>query len=72
MGARLLGTVFTMVPSAGPRAYAQYNAYYRTEHPMVPADAVEAVEPVEDVLADDERNGRESKVGAHRHSVGED
>ena len=32
----LLGTVFTMVPASGPRAYAQYNAYYRTE-PVVPA-----------------------------------
>ena len=29
----LLGTVFTMVPASGPRAYAQYNAYYRTELP---------------------------------------
>jgi capsular exopolysaccharide synthesis family protein len=27
----LLGTVLTMVPSTGPRAYAQYNSYYRTE-----------------------------------------
>jgi succinoglycan biosynthesis transport protein ExoP len=27
----LLGTVFTMVPHSGPRAYAQYNSYYRTE-----------------------------------------
>jgi capsular exopolysaccharide synthesis family protein len=29
----VLGTVFTMVPSSGPRAYAQYNAYYRAQQP---------------------------------------
>lgn len=29
--APLLGTVFTMVPSSGPRAYAQYNSYYRAQ-----------------------------------------
>ena len=29
----LLGTVFTMVPASGPRAYAQYNAYYRAQLP---------------------------------------
>jgi non-specific protein-tyrosine kinase len=34
---QLLGTVLTMVPSTGPRAYAQYNAYYRTETAVVPA-----------------------------------
>jgi succinoglycan biosynthesis transport protein ExoP len=33
----LLGTVFTMVPSSGPRAYAQYNSYYRAEKPITPA-----------------------------------
>ena len=27
----LLGTVLTMVPKSGPRAYAQYNSYYRSE-----------------------------------------
>lgn len=27
----VLGTIFTMVPSSGPRAYAQYNSYYRTD-----------------------------------------
>lgn len=31
VSAPLLGTVFTMVPSSGPRAYARYNSYYRTE-----------------------------------------
>ncbi len=31
VSAPVLGTVFTMVPSSGPRAYAQYNSYYRTE-----------------------------------------
>jgi Mrp family chromosome partitioning ATPase len=29
----LLGTVFTMVPRSGSRAYAPYNAYYHTEQP---------------------------------------
>jgi non-specific protein-tyrosine kinase len=36
VSAPLLGTVFTMVPSTGPRAYAPYNAYYRAEHPTPP------------------------------------
>lgn len=31
VSAPLLGTVFTMVPASGPRAYAQYNSYYRAE-----------------------------------------
>ena len=31
----LLGTILTLVPSRGPRAYAQYNAYYRTDQPVV-------------------------------------
>ena len=34
VSASLLGTVFTMVPSTGPRAYGQYNSYYRTEQPI--------------------------------------
>jgi polysaccharide biosynthesis transport protein len=33
VGAQVLGTIFTMVPATGPRAYGQYNAYYRTEVP---------------------------------------
>jgi len=33
----LLGTVFSMVPSSGPRAYAQYNSSYRTEEPLLPS-----------------------------------
>jgi capsular exopolysaccharide synthesis family protein len=37
VSAPLLGTVFTMVPSSGPRAYAQYNAYYRSSEPIMPA-----------------------------------
>ena len=37
VSAPVLGTVFTMVPASGPRAYAQYNAYYRTEQPVGPA-----------------------------------
>ncbi len=36
VSAPVLGTVFTMVPSSGPRAYAQYNSYYRTEKPADP------------------------------------
>ena len=34
VSAPLLGTVFTMVPSSGPHAYAQYNNYYRTVQPV--------------------------------------
>ena len=37
VSAPLLGTVFTMVPNSGPRAYAQYNAYYRSSEPIMPA-----------------------------------
>jgi len=36
VSAPLLGTVFTMVPNAGPRAYAQYNSYYRSEQSVLP------------------------------------
>lgn len=32
----LLGTVFTMVPSSGPSAYAQYNSYYRADRQVMP------------------------------------
>lgn len=38
VSARLLGTVFTMVPRSGPRAYGRYNAYYRAAQPVTPAD----------------------------------
>jgi len=34
VSARVLGTVFTMVPSTGPRLY---NAYYRTDQTITPA-----------------------------------
>jgi hypothetical protein len=34
VSAPLLGTVLTMVPTGGPRAYAQYNAYYTTDQPI--------------------------------------
>ncbi|TQM14796.1 polysaccharide biosynthesis tyrosine autokinase [Pseudonocardia kunmingensis] len=37
VSAPLLGTVFTMVPNSGPRAYAQYNSYYRSAQPITPA-----------------------------------
>lgn len=33
VSATVLGTVFSMVPATGPRAYAQYNAYYRSLGP---------------------------------------
>jgi polysaccharide biosynthesis transport protein len=33
VSAALLGTVFSMVPATGPRAYAHYNSHYRTEGP---------------------------------------
>ncbi len=36
VSAPVLGTVYSMVPSRGPRAYAQYNSYYRNEHDVVP------------------------------------
>jgi capsular exopolysaccharide synthesis family protein len=41
----LLGTVFTMVPGSGPRAYGQYNAYHRTEKPAAVATQVLAQSP---------------------------
>jgi capsular exopolysaccharide synthesis family protein len=46
VGAPLLGTVFAMVPSTGPRSYAQYNAYYSNE-PVgaLPSPATEAPRP---------------------------
>ncbi|MCO1653885.1 polysaccharide biosynthesis tyrosine autokinase [Pseudonocardia sp. S2-4] len=31
----VLGTLFTMVPTRGPRAYAGYNSYYRAEPPVL-------------------------------------
>jgi hypothetical protein len=37
VGAEVLGTVFTMVPASGPRAYGQYNAYYRADAPELRA-----------------------------------
>jgi polysaccharide biosynthesis transport protein len=36
VSAPLLGTVFMMVPSSGPHAYAQYNNYYRAEQQPAP------------------------------------
>jgi non-specific protein-tyrosine kinase len=34
VSAPLLGTVFTMVPRTGPRAYGQYNSYYQPNTPV--------------------------------------
>jgi capsular exopolysaccharide synthesis family protein len=31
----VLGTLFTMVPTRGPRGYAGYNSYYRSESPVL-------------------------------------
>jgi non-specific protein-tyrosine kinase len=33
VSARILGTVFTMVPSSGPQVHARSNAYDRTDQP---------------------------------------
>lgn len=38
----MLGTVLTMVPATGVRAYAQYNAYYRATSTTVPPSPVVA------------------------------
>lgn len=54
VGAQVLGTVFTMVPASGPRAYGQYNAYYRADVPE------SAVAPGAD------RSGVRSATGGHR------
>ena len=45
VSAPLLGTVFTMVPSRGPRAYAQYNSYYGAEQPSRPRKPPSGVPP---------------------------
>jgi capsular exopolysaccharide synthesis family protein len=42
----VLGTVFTMVPNTGPRAYAQYNSYYRTDQPIASTGPSRAAQPV--------------------------
>ena len=55
VGVPVLGTVFTMVPANGPRAYAQYNSYYRTELPQ-PTVAEAAAERAEQA---EPRPGRE-------------
>lgn len=41
VSAPVLGTVFSMVPNSGPRGYAPYHAYYRTETPVAPAEPVQ-------------------------------
>jgi succinoglycan biosynthesis transport protein ExoP len=59
--APLLGTVFTMVPTAGPRAYARYNAYYQAEQPKAPVSP-----PLGNPAAravDGPRNGRTGPQG---------
>jgi capsular exopolysaccharide synthesis family protein len=45
VSARLVGTVLTMVPSKGPGAYGQYNAYYAADQPIevTPQDTAVAV-----------------------------
>ena len=37
VSAPLLGTVFTMLPSSGPQAYARSNAYDRTDQTVLPS-----------------------------------
>lgn len=44
----LLGTVFTMVPRSGSRAYARYNAYYPTAGPPTDATRVLAADRAAD------------------------
>ena len=38
VSADLLGTILTMVPVSGPRAYAQYNSYYTSQAPVASPD----------------------------------
>ena len=45
VSAPLLGTIFTMVPSSGPRAYQQYNSYYRTEQAIALAPVIPTHNP---------------------------
>lgn len=40
VGARVLGTVLTMVANSGLRAYGQYNPYYRADTPTDPNPSV--------------------------------
>jgi capsular exopolysaccharide synthesis family protein len=62
----LLGTVFTLVPVAGPRAYAQYNAYYRSEHPIVPASPPVGMPAVSRPTASHTSQRVPSQAGASR------
>lgn len=39
VGAQVVGTVLTMAPVNGPRAYAQYTSYYRSDPPSEPGAA---------------------------------
>jgi non-specific protein-tyrosine kinase len=61
VSAPLLGTVFTMVPMTGPRAYRQYSSYYRT------AGAV--TDPV--ALADLQPAGSRSTSARHTDTTGD-
>lgn len=66
VSAPLLGTVLTMVPSSGPRAYAQYNSYYRSELASAPASpAVGTPRVVADAPRPNERPPRPSPRRIH-------
>jgi succinoglycan biosynthesis transport protein ExoP len=57
VSAKLLGTVFTMVPTSGPGAYAKYNGYYRAAEPSTD---VRPLSPLPTKM-------RVSAVGSPRH-----
>lgn len=49
----VLGTILTMTPAKGPRAYSQYNSYYRTtlpEAPESPAVGFSPAPPYDDAV----------------------
>jgi succinoglycan biosynthesis transport protein ExoP len=45
VSAPLLGTVFTMVATRGPRSYQQYTSYYRADQPVAPPNLFETLQP---------------------------
>jgi capsular exopolysaccharide synthesis family protein len=73
VSAPVLGTIFTMVPKTGPRAYAQYYACYRTHLPTQRAPQMKVAPPPPSVNA---RINRQRQVGyqanatAHQRPAG--
>lgn len=59
VSAELLGTVLNMVPTAGPRAYAQYRSYYRADLALASGAGVESTDRLA-VAVPSSRNGRPS------------